>query len=495
MSDTAAGLKGKTDHVLLPLSKHAGDTLLHLARLAADSCMQVSPFCYEHPAAGSEVNEIRGWCLDTPAEANASSLPVGCAMFDGISIVRCEMTENEILEVLRDAAEFRRRLGEAVQRIRHMTEQNPTMRATWARCQPAPTGVPCSMFDACRNRTGSVVYTPTPSSTPILDCDSWQPELSDNGFVGVFHQWVHGAQDHRLCLYVACRSYLPAACLEYADVVHDMDSRCDAATVLLSEETHWLRRANVRNRSRIIAEVCSDLGLKIQTTQDHNAHTPKDVQVAVPIIETMTNDIYETDDKNIRVVNAVAETSRASNGVACILAPWEGVVIFRGAGDGQGAGEFGSPYGRQFIPTLIPRMSSTYTNEIGSTFAFTSGDPTFARPLQVWGEVGSNVAMYTEPVLPIDIVEAYETEAHLSMDPLVISIYKKLVAKGSTGNVVLLPNVQGLAASGLQQTYLRFDEAVLCAMAKNKWDRSRGYTVLVPLATALASMCPSCEET
>ena len=494
MSDTA-GLCGGTEHVLLPLSKHAAGTLMHLARLSDGSRMQISPFCHEQPAGPNEVQEIRGWTLDTPAEATASSLPMGPAMFDGISIVQCQMTEPEILDILRGASLFRTRLGEIIKRIRHRTELNPGQRATWARCQPASTGYPGSLLDACRNRTGSVVFAPAPSSVPILDSDTWIPELSDNGFVGVFHHWFHGAQDHRLCLYVACRSYLPAACLEFADLVHDMGSRCTAATVFLSEEAHWLRRANTRNRCRILADVCRELNLNVQTTQDHNAQVPKEFVVAVPDVETLHNDMYLVDtDHAIRISNALSETSRASNGIGCMLAPWEGLVVFHGVAGGQVAGDFGVAHGRQFLPTSLPRTSGVPTLESSvsaQSFAFTTGDPVYSRPLQVWGPVSSKVALYTQPELRTDIVEAHLTEAHSALDPDIIAAYKKLVGRGSCGNVVLMPNIPGIvSSSGASYTFLRFDEAVLCAMASNGWDRARGYTILVPFATALASMCP-----
>ena len=329
MSDTA-GLSGDTDHVLLPLSSQSADTLMYLARLAQDSHMQISPFCYEHPACSVDVKQVRGWVLDIPSAAKSDVLPIGHAMFDGICVAQCMLSETEILDILRDAPAFKARLGAAVKRIRHRTEEHPEQRATWARCQPVSTGYPRTLFDASRHRTtGSVVFAPAPASVPIIDSDTWIPELSDNGFVGIFHHWFHGAQDHRLCLYIACRSYLPSACLEFADLVHDMGQlpSCTPTTVLLSEEAHWLRRANHRNRCRIIAEVCGELGLKVQTTPDHNAQVPKDFAIAVPDVETLSSDMYFINDYTIRITNSLSETSMASNGICCMLAPWQGVWI------------------------------------------------------------------------------------------------------------------------------------------------------------------------
>ena len=496
----SAGLGGATDHVLLPISHHAADTLIRLARRTPNSQIQISPFCYEPPTTASEVQEVKGWSLDVPVEASANSLPIGTSMFDGMSIVQCMMSEEEILNVLMQSSSFRTRMGQAVKRIRHRTEKNPEQRATWARCQPAGTGYPASLIEGCRNKTGAVIFEPAPCSVPILDSEDWIPELSDNGFVGMFHHWFDSAHDHRLCLYVACRSYLPAACLEFTDVVNDMGTRCTAATVVSSEEAHWLRRANTRNRCRILAEVCREMNLNIQTTNDHNAHDPHHVSVAVPDVETMHNDLYLLDKSVIRVVNAVAETSMASNGIACALAPWQGIVIFHGVGGAQVVGDFGTAYGRQFIPTQLPRVivDDLQQKVLPKQFAFTSCDAIHSRPLQVWGFVASQVAVYNEPELVLDLVEkAHVTEQHTMLDPDILLVYQKLIAQGTSGNLILLPNLPGLVPSSStssHQTFHRFDEAVLCGLATNGWERRRGFTILVPVAIALASMCSSVAD-
>ena len=56
----------------------------------------------------------------------------------------------------------------------------------------------------------------------------------------------------KLSLFVACQSYLPSAALEFADMVRDLGDSCSAATVAMSEEAYWLRRASSRNRARFV---------------------------------------------------------------------------------------------------------------------------------------------------------------------------------------------------------------------------------------------------
>ena len=104
-----AGLDGSKE-VLLPLSASAQNTLLNLARHAgSNSVLKVSPFCHV-----GENNDVKGWVLDISAEAPASALPLNCTFFDGISVVECECTEPEALQLLTKPEETRLALGQAI---------------------------------------------------------------------------------------------------------------------------------------------------------------------------------------------------------------------------------------------------------------------------------------------------------------------------------------------------------------------------------------------
>ena len=139
---------------------------------------------------------------------------------------------------------------------------------------------PSGSQSRCREQDGSVVFVPATDCTPVVDSESWTPELSANGFVGIYHHWHHGAHDHQLCMFIVCQTYLPAACLEFADAVRDSGiAECTVGMVQASEvlpqaalpapprrvltvtargqEAHWLRTACARNQARIIEEVLS----------------------------------------------------------------------------------------------------------------------------------------------------------------------------------------------------------------------------------------------
>ena len=75
-------------------------------------------------------------------------------------------------------------------------------------------------------------------------------------------------------------------------------------------------------------QVASALSLPIQTMYDPNATKP--TLMAVCTSRTCHNDLYAVPRGDIRLVNCVAETGTACNGVVCALAPWHGVAIFHG---------------------------------------------------------------------------------------------------------------------------------------------------------------------
>ena len=74
-----------------------------------------------------------------------------------------------------------------------------------------------TLLEATQARDGSIQYTPNADDVPVIDSETWIPELSSNGFVGIFHHHHVGATgDSMHCLYIACQSHLPAACLDLA---------------------------------------------------------------------------------------------------------------------------------------------------------------------------------------------------------------------------------------------------------------------------------------
>jgi hypothetical protein len=389
--DLGAGVGGR---VLLPLSLHASNTLLSISKMHPQSVLMVSPFCHEQPEGA---HEVRGWCLDTPCSAPASSLPINCSMFDGVSIVKCECSQTEILQLLSNAEDTRKRLGDAISQIMQYTafEETQHLRASWKRCRPMPNGVPQSLCSAVvvgqqgvdpaasasKQPQSRVSFFNTEDCVPLIDSEAWIPELSPDGFIGLYHHWNHDDQHARAAmnqhtlrsdlysrtargpsLYIVCQSYLPKACLEFADMVRDLGDCCTASEIHHSEEANWLRQACSRNRARLIAAVSREMGIKIPLMLDYSAavccdntssgfsslHDALMKYKAIACIETLHHDMqslslkslganyhHHVDDDTtsattnkelIRILNFCTPSSNT----ACIMAPWDGVWVFHG---------------------------------------------------------------------------------------------------------------------------------------------------------------------
>lgn len=357
--------------------------------------IRVSPFCHETP---DNHKEVRGWVLDVPSNAPASDLPIPSNLFDGVSLVLCDTSEQEILALMQDAEKTRARLAEAVNEVmmlaslssddntydaavaattsnHHTSKKNKSkkskplkflQRASWTRCRPSINngGIPSSLLAAFRDKEGHIVFKPDGGSCcsnniysggggggavgPIIDSAAWAPELSPDGFVGFFFRWHEGVKENKLCLYAACQSYLPLACLEFADMVHKLEDACTADCVCLSEEAQWLRSACARNRARIIAEVCARMKINVPTVDDYSSTNPAQTPIALISTETLHHDLFylasatpsfsgekssETGtatNSKVRLMNFCSETRSAHNGSICVMAPWDGLWVFKG---------------------------------------------------------------------------------------------------------------------------------------------------------------------
>lgn len=212
--------------------------------------------------------------------------------------------------------------------------------------------MPTSLHSAVRDREGRIAFIP--DAGPLIDSEPWRPELSPDGFVGLFFRWNEGlVHESRLCLYVVCQSYLPKACIELTDMVHQLEDACSVGCVSLSEEVQWLRNACARNRARLIAEICAEMDLRIPVVQDYCAKPEmeeggrREALMALVTTETLHHDLRfvashaapSANAGTTRLLNYCAESKNAFNGSVCAMAPWSGLWIFRGAAAMEDGGE------------------------------------------------------------------------------------------------------------------------------------------------------------
>lgn len=529
-----AGLQGGTAQILLPLSLHAQNTLRSLGNTHAHSVLMVSPFCHEQQEGA---HEVRGWCLDTPGHAPGSALPINCSLFDGVSIVRCDCTESEILELLSNAEDTRRRLGAAMDRIMQaglvLSEDDDDLRASWKRCRPTANGIPRSLCSATiavesnAKKGNNVHFFNSEDCVPLIDSEPWIPELSPDGFIGLYHHWnyddsrAHMVDAKGPALYMVCQSYLPKACLEFADMVRDLGEACTASEIFHSEEAFWLRQACSRNRSRLIARVCHDMGIKCPSMLDYNACKQAGAMfLAMPAVETLHHDLQCIRPKNggaaergqevIRVLNFCANGSNS----ACVMAPWDGLWVFHGDRTPS-----------SLSPTITPQIAEQDFRELkqkkqSEQVLFSSKIPTSCDILNVFvigkkkgadkqqkkkkkGQrdsvnkpsplllaqdlLGSLEEMQYHSVSPADMqLMAVPPSLKAVDDPDILAAYKRSVAKMAA--LALNNPKTDVNKQQKKKTYLTFNEHVLQAMEHQGWKRSKGYTVLIPLACGLSDI-------
>jgi len=503
-----AGLDGAAfGDILFPLSQHAKNTLLSIARSCPSAALKLSPFCHEIP---DGAHDVRGWILDLPANAPASALPINCSMFDGLTLVQCNCTEEEVLDLLTHSAKSRERLSKAIENI--MENIKEEQRATWRRCRPTANGVPSSLYSAFVGRDNKISLCSTQDCVPLVDSEAWVPELSPDGFIGLYHHW-HPVKK-RLMLYLVCQSYLPKACLEFADMVRDIGDACTAHDILHSEEVQWLRHACSRNRARLIAKVCESMGLGYPTMLDYCNAVPNE-RMAVSCTEGLHHDLLPHSKKRVhhrngngeglRVLNYCSSTEHSANGSLCSMAPWEGIWVFHGSRQNLSEACFGLPYGSLHLPTIAPQVHEQHRNH---SLTFTSSSGNLVRSGSCKGDHDSFIILpaimeeeerlnlWATDVKDEDVLSQPKEESNrfntyddavvaigvgnddTGLDPDLLNAYKRSIARLATSP--LLPTRSSHFTK--RKRYLLFDEHILQVMSKRGWDRALGYTSLIPLA-------------
>ena len=427
--------------------------------------MRISPLCHEGPH-----HEINGWVLELPGTGHASTIPVPHNLFHGVSVALCDISEDEILGLMKDGDGTRARLGDAVNTLLQDSKDDAA-RASWKRCRPQTT----TLHSAHRDKDGVITFAP--AGPAVIDGAQWACELSPDGFVGIYFRW----QSATVQMYAVCQSYLPKACLEFSTLVHRAvdDPECTAEMVCLSEEAQWLRAACERNRARIIASVCKSLGIRVPVIRDYRASRHSD-DLAVITTDTLHHDMT-AQNGIVRVFNYCADTSTAHNGSICTMAPWEGVWAFCGH---AAAADFGMLHGKKgvVLPTAAPRVKQREPHHL----SFTSFNTRQCKPLQIWSSHSvSGKAIVLPPIVPQG--RPGQGRDNGTKDPLVVEAYNRALEQYTAPMTIPVKRVHCCndGQDNAQDIYLEFDEHVLEQMARLGWNRSHGTAKLVPLACAL----------
>ena len=403
--------------------------------MAAEHTLRPSMLCHE------DHGEVRGWVLDLGAEAPADALPIPSNLFHGVTLVRCEASEAEALALMQAGDATRQALSEAVHAMAcvPIAEQ-----ASWERCRPCR--VPSSLFTARRDRDGRVTFEDG-GHVPILDGAEWAPELSPDGFVGLYFLW--SSRSGRLELYAACQSYLPLACAEFARMVFRLRGSCRARFVAQSEEAQWLRMACARNRARVLARVCLAVGVRAPMIDDYcGGGSP----MVMAHGETLHHDLFALNDGRVRVLNYCCADERES---VCCMAPWEGLWLVHSG---------------SIAPTAAPRLGARVR-----PFSFTSAPPRDSRVLCEWVEDDADEAATLLSQMELTTRDGLSDRNDNADEDLVRAAYRRSLLLHPPQSVNESVVAHALANTHQQPQYLLFDEAVTQRVG---W--TRGVVKLLP---------------
>ena len=394
-----------------------------------------------------------------------------------------------------------------------VSEETKHLRATWKRCRPTVNGTPeslCSAHAVASGSTYQVNFFNAEDSVPLIDNDCWIPELSPEGFIGIYHHWNHAKSMNESkgpSLYVICQSYLPAACLEFADMVRDLGDKCSASDVYHSEEAHWLRQACSRNRGRLISKVCQQMQLKFPAMLDYNAcKTDKPEILAFTVFETLHHDIQIVPNKSMclsdeKEIIRLFNFCTASPNTACVMSPWDGVWVFHG-----------QQQSHLFFPSITPKIAEQdcFMLKQQANFMFSTNIPETCEVLDIYSkkeiksrkkrkaltnvikknhthalDILSSIDMQSTTDLEVmkDLMMSYSNDQQ-DVD-IIMKAYNRSITK--MASLVVENSRQGTAPTK-KKTFLYFDEHVLYAMEKQGWRRSDGFTAFIPLACGLCEL-------
>ena len=219
--------------------------------------------------------------------------------------------------------------------------------------------------------------------------------------------------------------------------------------------------------------------------------------MAVVDSETLHHDLVVcAGSKVISMLNYCTSTRHSTNGSICCMAPWEGVWVFHGT---EAKERFGLPYGFMFLPTITPQVHEQYSSRAVLSFTMMPSKGSVTRLWdtgQCHAQEGEGMMMMMQSLLQeVESMEeglAAQQQAMLlaeegAGDPELMLAYKRSIAKLSASSALSKKN-KANATRRPKKRFLLFDEHILMLMSKKGWNRSLGYTALVPLA------CGLCED-
>jgi hypothetical protein len=307
----------------------------------------------------SQHGDLMGFRYECAAARPGSTLPVVRSMFFGHTAVECLDEDGEIMRLMADHEENRRR-----------------MRAFLA--SVAEAGSPPDL-DCIPDNATALTHAGLMQATDLrsVDCKPWNPELPES--IGLYHAYIRGynrdVRTHKL--FIVCSGGCAKASDQFCNLMIDVGGKWTAGEVADSEEVWWLRKACQRARCRLIKMLADAFGVRVQSVEDVLAHPNCEsnagqrlgrgaVLQAVPTTDTIEHDLTRRDSRFVTVYNAAVDTTKVTNGILCTMQPSEGVWLFRGAP--RGTGVYGAMFGSHqtcgVFPTRSPLIAGKHPNTL-----------------------------------------------------------------------------------------------------------------------------------
>jgi len=249
-----------------------------------------------------------------------------------------------------------------------------------------------------------------------IDCKAWSPEVPES--IGLYHAYLRGynrdVRAHKM--FIVCSGGLEKACDAFCNLLIDVGGKWTAKEVADSEEVWWLRKACQRGRCRLIKQLADAFGLRVQSIQDIQAHSP--ASVAIHVTDTLEHDIISPAPDVVSVFNGCCDTTKPFNGILARMHPAEGYWLFKGASRGGG---FGSAFGDRKVCGAFPVVQ-----------------PKVNRVQSVVVPGGSEIVVRAQSKQPA------RQEKYMCFDEAYFRTLEKMQWDRDNGHVELMPIVVGL---------------------------------------------------
>lgn len=280
---------------------------------------------------------LSGFVFTCSEEDKASVLPVSPEMFATTCVYECnsnaESLSPDCLRIFGDIERYKVSLREVLDGLRDA--ENP------------------ANFDCIPENDSNEAAT----HARIVDEREWTEALPVKA--GVYHSFVRSIgkdnRDHRIFIVVS--GCLQQAAEQLQNLWYDVGKHITCRTFHDSSEVQWLRKATIRNHSRIAARIAEKFKLSVNVVAD--TESPTRVRMLVPINVTRLYDMH-VDRGRMRLTDHACFLDKTPNGITFDMFASEGFWVFLGPPDNTTYNSFGGIFKATMSERAFPSKTVRY---------------------------------------------------------------------------------------------------------------------------------------